>query len=172
MPSTALLSQSFTLVGLLWSLSTVSSFKISQHKKFSCHWRACLEKCIRRLLLWCHPFLINILLSFQWLNLLVGVSGKTIWKASAEKARLAKAPMKLALFMHMGKPRTTGWMQVEAHALYNWPNMGCILKHHVSTSSFTQTIGNQQTNKILLQVCPTMLLLVLSPYSVVSAVMV
>lgn len=169
MPSTTLLWQYSTLTCPLWSLSTVlSSFKISQNKKFSCHWRARLEKCIRRLLLCCHPFLINTLLSFQWVSLLVGVSGKIIWKASAEKARLAKALLKLPLFMHMGKPGSTGLMQVEAHALYNWPNTGNLLERHVSTSAFTQTIGNQQTNKIVLQVCPTMLLLVLSTYNVVS----
>lgn len=145
-----------------------SSFKISQHKKFSGHWRACLEKYIRRVLLCCQP-LINILLSFQWVHLLAGVPGKIIWKASAGKARLAKAPVKLALFMHVGKPGSTGWMQVEAYALYKWPSWGYILKDHISTSSFGQTFhfclgGNQQTNKIVLQVCPMMLALVLHPY--------
>lgn len=167
MPSTSLLWQSFRLVSPLWYFSAVSSsFKVSQHKKFSGYWRACLEQYMRRLLLCCHPLLINILLSLQWVHFLAGMPGKIIWKASAGKARLAKAPMKLALFMHIVKPGSMGWMQVETHALYKWPNLGYIMKHHVSTSSFMQPIhfclgGNQQTNKIVLHVFPMMLLLVL-----------
>lgn len=86
MPSTSLFWQPFTLPCPPWSLSAAfSAFKISQHKKFSGHWRACLEKDIRRFLLCCHPFLINILLSFQWVYLLAELPGKIIWKSSAGK---------------------------------------------------------------------------------------